>query len=121
MAVFAMAKVRARKETGTLYLDFFYRGKRCREQTALPDTPANRKKIEKILERIEFEIKLGTFDYAKFFPGSRMAAKCTAGQAAPSMPASSPAVLAAARTDAALVKSAILPTFKEFAAAADSQ
>lgn len=111
-----MAKVRARKETGTLYLDFFYRGKRCREQTALPDTPANRKKIEKILERIEFEIKLGTFDYAKFFPGSRMAAKCTAGQAAPSMPASSPAVLAAARTDDALVKSAILPTFKEFAA-----
>jgi integrase len=32
------------------------------------------------------------------------------------MPASSPAVLAAARTDDALAKSAILPTFKEFAA-----
>ncbi|MCC6142383.1 MAG: site-specific integrase [Candidatus Hydrogenedentes bacterium] len=111
-----MAKVRARKETGTLYLDFFYRGKRCREQTALPETPSNRKKLEKILERIEFEIKLGTFDYAKFFPSSHMAAKFAVGQAAPSMPESSPAVLVAARADVALTKSVILPTFKEFAA-----
>ncbi|MEN1600101.1 DUF3596 domain-containing protein, partial [Pseudomonas aeruginosa] len=44
--------------------------KRCREQTTLPDTPANRKKLEKILERIEAEITLGSFDYATYFPQS---------------------------------------------------
>ncbi|MFC2973241.1 Arm DNA-binding domain-containing protein [Azotobacter bryophylli] len=65
-----MGKVVARKETGRLFFDFRYLGKRCREQTALPDTPANRKKLEKILERIEAEITLGTFDYGKYFPQS---------------------------------------------------
>ncbi|MGM1053897.1 MAG: Arm DNA-binding domain-containing protein, partial [Pseudomonadota bacterium] len=44
-----MGKVRVRKETGKLYLDFFYQGVRCREQTALTDTPANRKKVEKLM------------------------------------------------------------------------
>ncbi|UYM61902.1 site-specific integrase [Pseudomonas aeruginosa] len=43
---------------------------RCREQTTLPDTPANRKKLQKILERIEAEITLGSFDYATYFPQS---------------------------------------------------
>ena len=36
-----MASIRCRKESGMLMLDFRYRGKRCREQTLLPDTPAN--------------------------------------------------------------------------------
>jgi len=66
-----MGKVRARKETGKLYLDFFYRGVRCREQTALSDTPANRKKVEKLLQRVEAKILLDELDYAEFFPGSR--------------------------------------------------
>ena len=66
-----MAKVRVRKETGTLYLDFFHRGVRCREQTALDDTPANRRKVAKVLEKIEAEIKLGIFDYARHFPTGR--------------------------------------------------
>ena len=52
----AVGKIVARKETGNLFFDFRYLGKRCREQTALPDTPTNRKKLEKILERIEAEI-----------------------------------------------------------------
>ena len=38
-----MAKVTARKETGRLVIDFFFRGVRCREQTALADNAANRK------------------------------------------------------------------------------
>ncbi|CAB1369844.1 Arm DNA-binding domain-containing protein [Denitratisoma oestradiolicum] len=67
-----MAKVRVRKETGTLYLDFFFRGQRCREQTSLPDTVANRKKLEKVLERIEQDLQSGIFDYARYFPNSRM-------------------------------------------------
>lgn len=66
-----MGKVRARKETGKLYLDFFYRGVRCREQTALSDTPSNRKKVEKLLQRVEAKILLDELDYAEFFPGSR--------------------------------------------------
>ena len=70
-----MGNVRARKETGTLFLDFRYRNLRCREQTALPDTAANRTKLRKLLERVEAEILVGTFDYASYFPNSRMLEK----------------------------------------------
>lgn len=66
-----MGKVRVRKETGKLYLDFFYQGVRCREQTALHDSPANRKKVERLLQRVEAKILLDELDYAEFFPGSR--------------------------------------------------
>lgn len=70
-----MASVRVRPETRTLYFDFFYQGVRCREQTALEDTTANRRKAEKVMEKIEAEIKLGVFDYARHFPASRMVAR----------------------------------------------
>lgn len=66
-----MGKVRQRKETGKLYLDFFYKGLRLREQTALKDTPANRKKVEGLLARIEAKILLDDLDYAEFFPNSK--------------------------------------------------
>jgi integrase len=62
-----LGSIRARAETGALFLDFVYLGRRFREQTALPDTPANRKRLKKALERIETEVVLGTFDYAKTF------------------------------------------------------
>lgn len=74
-----MASIQVRKETNRLIIDFYYRGIRCREQTALPDTPANRRKVEKLLSRIEQEIHLGSFDYARFFPGSRNARKFAQG------------------------------------------
>ena len=70
-----MAKVRARPETGTLYLDFSYRGVRCREQTTLPDTAENRRKVQALLNRIEKEIRQGSFDYAATFPASPRAAR----------------------------------------------
>jgi integrase len=70
-----MASIQVRKETGCLILDFYFQGKRCREQTALQDTPANRKKVQKLLDRIESEMSLGTFHYARFFPGSKQLAK----------------------------------------------
>lgn len=70
-----MAKIRVRQETGNLFFDFQYQGKRCREQTSLANTPANRKRLSKILARLEAEIALGTFDYRKFFPNSSMAKK----------------------------------------------
>lgn len=65
-----MASIRARKETGTLYIDFRYMNVRCREQTSLPDTPANRKKLETMLHRMEAEMLLNQFDYASYFPSS---------------------------------------------------
>jgi len=70
-----MGKVRVRPETGRLQLDFPYKGKRCREQTALLDTSENRKKVELLLKRIEAEITLGTFNYRSYFPESKQALK----------------------------------------------
>lgn len=66
-----MGNIRVRKETNNLFFDFYFQGVRCREQTLLQDTPANRKKLKAIMERIEAEIVLGAFDYAKTFPGSK--------------------------------------------------
>ena len=55
---------------GTLFLDFRFQGRRCREYTALPDSAANRQRLQKALLRIEQQIASGTFDYAAAFPGS---------------------------------------------------
>ena len=70
-----MASIQVRKESGLLIMDFYYKGTRCREQTALPDSVANRKKVQKVLERIEAEITSGTFEYRRFFPASKNASK----------------------------------------------
>lgn len=70
-----MAKVTARKETGKLVIDFTYRGVRCREQTALIDTPQNRKRAGAVVQRIKTAIVDGSFDYAEFFPGSPLASR----------------------------------------------
>ena len=70
-----MSKVRVRKETGKLYLDFMYAGHRCREQTILTDTPSNRKQVEALLAKVQAKILLGELDYAEFFPGSLNIAK----------------------------------------------
>ncbi|TQV63045.1 MAG: site-specific integrase [Halothiobacillaceae bacterium] len=79
-----MANIRVRKETGKLYFDFFFKSVRCREHTALPDTRANRKLMDQALRKIEAEITLGTFDYAKTFPNSKRAAQFS-GAAQPSV------------------------------------
>ena len=69
-----MPKIRVRPETGTLYLDFRYRGVRCREQTLLVDTPENRSKLGRLGDRIDKALANGSFVYADFFPGSKRAA-----------------------------------------------
>lgn len=71
-----MASIRER--SGKLVVDFRYRNQRCREKTVLEATPANRKKLEKLLQKMEAEITLGTFDYAAYFPKSRRAKEFTA-------------------------------------------
>ncbi len=70
-----MASVRTRKGSNKLFMDFRYRGQRCRELTALEDSPSNVKKLEALLKRIEAEITLGSFEYSKYFPGSANIAK----------------------------------------------
>jgi len=75
-----MGNIKARPETNNLFFDFRYKGKRCREQTTLPDLPANRKRLNKILKTIEAEITLGTFNYEKYFPDSRMIKKLAVAQ-----------------------------------------
>lgn len=63
-----MGHIRVRKETGLLYFDFQYLSVRCREQTKLTDTAANRKKMKVRMDHIEMEIDNGTFVYEKYFP-----------------------------------------------------
>jgi integrase len=62
-----MGSIRVRTDTGALFMDFKYRGRRLREQTTLADTPANRKRLQKALDRVETEIADGSFDYEKTF------------------------------------------------------
>ena len=99
-----MGSIRTLSGRGTLFLDFRYRGERCREYTALPDTQANRKRLQKILDKIEQEIATGTFDYAAYFPNSKAptklppaaqtaAAVVAAGSAQPVAPTSTPTPL----------------------------
>lgn len=66
-----MASIHVRN--GKLQLDFRYKGVRCREQTKLDDTAANRKRAKQILDRIEAEITLGSFSYSSYFPNSKRA------------------------------------------------
>ena len=62
-----MGSIRCMVSKGTLFMDFRYGGQRLREYTTLPDNPPNRKRLQKALDRIESEIAVGTFDYAKTF------------------------------------------------------
>lgn len=63
-----MASIRQRYDM--LIVDFRYQNVRCREKTNLTDTPANRKKLATIIEKMQAEILLGTFDYGTYFPKS---------------------------------------------------
>ena len=73
-----MASIRTRKGSNMLFVDFYYMGIRCRETTNLTDTPANCKKLDKVIEKMEAEITLGLFNYAKYFPKSDKAAQMVA-------------------------------------------
>jgi integrase len=68
-----MATINVRKETGKLYIDFRHNGVRYREHTPMRDTLCNRRKLKSLIDKIDAEITLGVFDYAKSFPNSRKA------------------------------------------------
>ncbi|MBW2187887.1 MAG: DUF3596 domain-containing protein, partial [Deltaproteobacteria bacterium] len=63
-----MGSIRERK--GMLFLDFRFNGVRCREQTIMDDNTSNRRRLEAFMAQIDQEIKIGTLDYAKYFPNS---------------------------------------------------
>jgi len=73
-----VAKIRVRPDSGLLFLDFYYRGVRCRELTALTDTAENRRRAQSLLNRISKEIAQGSFDYGATFPDSPRAARFAA-------------------------------------------
>ncbi|NLS14088.1 site-specific integrase [Vibrio sp. SM6] len=58
---------------GKLYLDFSYQGQRCREQTALPQSQTNERKLQKLMNQIDADIRLGCFVYGEYFPDSKKA------------------------------------------------
>ena len=105
-----MASIQLRKETNTLIIDFYWRGKRCREQTLLVDTPTNRKRLGKVVERLEGEISQGTFIYRDFFPNSKIAAKFD--QVMPEVPVT---LVAQASSDVGSATKKPTPLFKDFA------
>lgn len=78
-----MASVGVRKN-GLLHFDFRFNGERCREFTKLPDTKENRRKMQKVLDRIEAEMTLGSFDYKSYFPNSKKARSVAYSDAPPS-------------------------------------
>ena len=69
-----MASVRAQK-SGKLYLDFYLLGVRFRETTLLPDTTANRRRLEALIKKMEADILLASFNYRDYFPDSPQTAK----------------------------------------------
>ena len=70
-----MAVVRVNPQTAKLFLDFRFQGKRFREYTTLSNTQANQTKLGRKGQKIESEIALGKFNYAKHFPNSANANK----------------------------------------------
>jgi integrase len=59
---------------GYLYIDFRWRGLRCREATRLRDSTENRTQVRRTVRQIDGEIAARTFDYLKWFPEGRRAA-----------------------------------------------
>lgn len=118
--VSAMASIRARADNGKLFVDFRHAGARCREQTTLDDTATNRRTLTKLLERLENEVKRGTFNYATFFPGSKMAMKfgesggVKAVTAAVAQAVATPVGQAMPQVPAVVITPTVRPTFAAF-------
>ena len=76
-----MGSIRVRAETGALFMDFKYHGKRLREQTAMADTPANRKRLQKALDRVESEIADGILQVTADAVGFQQILRCVEASA----------------------------------------
>jgi len=103
-----MGSIRCRPDNGLLFLDFRFKGHRCREQTALSDTPSNRKRLGKVLANIEVAIDQGTFEYRNFFPSSKNVEKFASATHSASIPVAHPASVQN------VVPTKTTPLFKDF-------
>jgi integrase len=102
-----MGSIRSRADNELLFFDFRFEGRRCREQTLLQDSAPNRKRMQKVLEKIEQEIASGTFVYEAYFPNAKPRAQS---------PGSSPPVAGTEATpQAAAVSLSAIPSFTVFA------
>ena len=104
-----MGSIRKRNGSNLLFFDFRYLNVRCRELSALTDTAANRKNMEKMLAKIESEINADTFDYARYFPNSPMVGKFL------SISTKTPANAPPQQWAPAIANIPTTPFFKEFA------
>ncbi len=107
-----MASIQVRKRTNCLIIDFYYHGERYREQTALEDNAANRKKVQKLLDRIESDIAVGTFDYRRYFPSSKNVTKFDELNGAPAI---DPVAANVPQAVAAPSVNGNVPLFRDFA------
>jgi integrase len=64
-----------RKDKGRLFIDFVFRGERCRESLHLADTRENRSKADALRKKLEAELALNTFEYPSYFPRSKRLAR----------------------------------------------
>lgn len=110
-----MAKVRVREGSSLLFVDFYYQGVRCREQTALTDSAQNRKRVQALADRVEREIRAGTFDYGAIFPASPKAARFAQAPGAPRLEVpTAPVPTASIPTARAVAVDVATPTLGEF-------
>lgn len=100
-----MVKVRVRPETGRLYLDLSFAGKRCKELTLLKDEPSARARVEKLAARINADIATNTFDYCRYFPAGKNRSLFSA----------TTSEIVSSRGTASRSESASLPTLADFA------
>jgi integrase len=107
-----MGSIRKSDTTRALFIDFRFGGRRCREYTALSDTPTNRKKLEKVLAKMDSEIEAGTFVYEAYFPNSK-AIKRLARESA--RQAAQPTPVAAAVSEVVEPATPSTPLFSTFA------
>jgi hypothetical protein len=64
-----------RKDKGRLFIDFVFRGERCRESLHLANTPESRNKADALRKKLEAELALNTFEYSSYFPRSKRLAR----------------------------------------------
>lgn len=115
-----MSNIRVRKETGRLFLDFRVFGVRCREQTELPDTKANRKLLAKLDDGIKVAVANGSYKHEHFFPMSKRIAEVEEARLAMSTsthkaPTNSTLATSEIHSDVAPLSLKSTPLFSEFA------
>ena len=110
-----MASIRNRADNDLLFFDFRFQGSRCREQTLLPDTPVNRKKLEKVLDKIESEIAAGSFVYENYFPQSKALKRLTKVVAEVAAQTATAVAIDVVLNATPIPAAPVGPSFKEFA------